>query len=278
MRGIGRGHPRHTTGRERKRDGPGTATPEWTAAGGSDAVGDGGRECVLIIRLDGHTDEIGDVGGVHLVHEVGAVVIDGACGNAQADGNHLGGIAGDDGVEEFAFARAEAGDAVAQDLAFAIQGIGALTGLERLEDGAREGLGNERFFEEIDGTEFHGPDGILDGGMRREHDHGAGGAAAETLFEEVKTGLAGHGEFQQEAAGDAGAFLANIGGGEGLKGVKDTHPEAGILECGFDETTDPRVVVNDEDHAGRNHVHSLGGATKFTDRPERLRSVTDACV
>ncbi len=107
-----------------------------------------------VAGFDGHADKVGDVGGLHFGHEVGAVVVDGSGGDSEFVGNHLGGLAFNYGGEQFGFARAKGFEFFAHDIpGRAVRQASAVGGEGAVYNG-HEHRALERLFEKIQSAKF----------------------------------------------------------------------------------------------------------------------------
>ena len=118
----------------------------------------------------GHPDESGERRGLHLLHDPGAVCLDGLFGRPQRRGDILVRHPGNHQAQDFPLPRGQRGEALTHRRLVALAVPRPRVLLQDGRDGGQEGLVVHGLLEEIDGPRLHRPDTQGDGPIAGEED------------------------------------------------------------------------------------------------------------
>jgi len=107
---------------------------------------------------------------LHLLHQICTVYLDGAGADAKLEGNNLVGVADDEPLQHFTFARSQRGN-TGQGARVRLAAIRAGISFNGLSDELENFVIGIRLFNEVGGTELHGSDRQPNIAVTGNHDH-----------------------------------------------------------------------------------------------------------
>src|SRR5438552_12307333 len=191
----------------------------------------------------GDTDELGEVPGLHLGHNLTAVNLDGLLGDSELARDRPVRPPRHDELHDLALPGGEPREALAELLALRLGAAHLAVHLESVGDAVEQALAAEGFLEEVDGARLHRPHRRRDVAVSRDHDDREADVAAGERALEIEPAHPGQADVGHDAAGTP----AVLGFQELLRpGVRfdgDVDGRAQVAQA----LAYPRIVLDDVD-------------------------------
>src|SRR5438128_8229590 len=159
------------------------------------------RSTLPTFQQRGDTDELGEVPGLHLGHDLTAVNLDGLLGDSELARDRPVRPPRHDELQDLALPRGGPREALAELLALRLGAAHLAVHLEGVGDAVEQALAAEGFLEEVDGARLHRPHRRRYVAVSRDHDDREPDVAAGERALEIEPAHPGQADVGHDAAG-----------------------------------------------------------------------------
>src|SRR5437667_584035 len=211
------------------------------------------RSTLPTFQQRGDTDELGEVPGLHLGHDLTAVNLDGLLGDSELARDRPVRPPRHDELHDLALPRGEPREALAELLALRRGAAHLAVHLESVGDAVEQALAAEGFLEEVDGARLHRPHRRRYIAVSRDHDDREADVAAGERALEIEPAHPGQADVGHDAAGTPAVLGLQELLRPGIRFDGDVDGRAQVAQA----LAYPRIVLDDVDLRVGHHGSSL---------------------